>query len=440
MKKYITKYISVLGLVALLSCDGFLDQKPQKSLLVPSTVEDVRALLDNYNFLMLTPLITWMMSDEWNTSDIDFETFPTWQQNAYTWQKEIFDPQERSSDYQTLHSQMFIANTALDLIDQLGDQNSPEIATLKGEALVIRARVLFDLAVLFLPVPQSGLNDQIKIPVNLTGDVNAPLTRIGTAELIGLVKEELEKAFLLLPERSPFKTRPDKRVAKGFLARIHLYEQNWEKALESANYVIQSGDKLLDLSKLNPSSSYPFELFNEETLYYQQMQTSILTIRPSTEIAKDLYSSYLSNDRRRALFFRLNPTQGALFKGSYTGGFQLFTGISLSEMYLTAAEAGIRKGDFTIGLQRLNELGITRYSGFQPWLGMSQEKALELVMGERRKELVFRGLRWMDMKRVKALSSSFMPSRTIKGQVYKLENEEQYILNIPPYETELGGR
>lgn len=440
MKKYIRKNISALGILALLSCEGFLDQKPQKSLLVPSTVEDVRALLDNYNFLMLTPLISWIMSDEWNTSDIDFETFPTWQQHAFTWQREIFDPQERSSDYQTLHSQMFIAHTALGLIDKLGNQNSPEIAALKGEALVIRARVLFDLAVLFLPVPQSRLTDQIKIPVNLTGDVNAPLMAIGTSELISLAKEELEKAFLLLPDRSPFKTRPDKRVAKGFLARIYLYEQNWEKALESANYVIQGGDKLLDLSKLNSSSSYPFSLFNEETVYYQQMQPTALTIRPSTEIGKDLYGSYLPNDRRRGLFFRLNPTQGALFKGSYSGGFQLFTGISLSEMYLTAAEAAIRTGKVSEGLQRLNELGATRYSAFQPWVGLSQEKALELTMGERRKELVFRGLRWMDMKRINAQNPSFTPSRTLKGQVYMLENEEQYILNIPPYEIELGNR
>lgn len=109
-------------------------------------------------------------------------------------------------------------------------------------------------------------------------------------------------------------------------------------------------------------------------------------------------------------------------------------------MYLTAAEAAIRTGKVSEGLQRLNELGATRYSAFQPWVGLSQEKALELTMGERRKELVFRGLRWMDMKRINAQNPSFTPSRTLKGQVYKLENEEQYILNIPPYEIELGNR
>lgn len=440
MTRIFKKFGVIAVFFAMLSCEGFLEEKPQKSLLVPESIEEIRALLDNYNFLMLTPLISWMMSDEWNTSDVDFETFPTWQQNSYRWQTEIFDPQERSSDYQTLHGQMFVANTALDLIGKLDNPNSPEANVLKGEALVIRARVLFDLALLYLPVPQSQLAAQMKIPVTLTGNINSPLKAIGISDLLTLAKNDLELAFTLLPNRSSFRTRPDKRVAKGFLARIYLYEQNWEKALESANFVILSGDRLLDFSRLNPSSSYPFSLFNEETVYYQQMQATALTIRPSTEISRSLYASYLPNDRRRTLFFRLNPAQGALFKGSFSAGFQLFTGIGLSEMYLVSAEASIRSGLIAEGLQRLNELGITRYSNFQAWTGLNQEKSLELVMEERRKELVFRTLRWMDMKRIEALTPSFRTVRKIKGQDYVLENEEQFVLKIPPYEIELEGR
>ncbi|MDF2159381.1 RagB/SusD family nutrient uptake outer membrane protein [Algoriphagus sp. CAU 1675] len=440
MKKILNKYMWGLGLITLFSCNGFLEEKPRKSLLVPEKAEEVRAILDNYNYLTLSPLLGFMLSDEWETTSQDWESFDPWQQNSYLWNETIFDPQERSSDYQTLHGQMFYANTCLDLLGNLEESKSVQISQMKGEALVIRSKVLFDLALLFLPGPNSSLTDQIKIPVNLTSDVNTPLQMIGVSELFVLIKRDLEMAFSILPEESDFKTRPDKRVAMGLLARIYLYEQNWEKALEAANYVIQYGDGLLNYLDLDPTKSYPFSVFNQETLFFQQMQTSIIPLRPTTSLKEELYESYLENDLRKALFFKMSPTQGALFKGSYTGGFRLFSGIGLSEMYLIAAEAGIRMGRQEEGLQRLNELGENRYSDFNPWQNLSQQEAIGLVMKERNRELVFRCLRWMDMKRTKYLDPSFTTEREINGEIYTLKNEEQFILKLPPYEKELVNR
>lgn len=434
----IKKNLTGLVFLILFSCDGFLDEKPQKSLLVPQSLKEVRAMLDYYNFLTNTPLLPFMMSDEWSTTNVEWENFVPWQQNSYLWRKSIFEPQERSSDYQTLHRQMFYANTALHLLENMESGNSPQNSQMRGEALTLRARVLFDLATLFLPGPQSTLKGQIKIPVNLSQDINASLIRMGIDELLGIIKEDLEEAFTILPDRAEIKTRPDKRTAKAILARIHLYEQNWDKALSAATYVVENADGLMDFKKLNSSLSYPFSVFNQETIFFQQMQTSIITIRPTTELSKALYESYQKNDLRKALFFRLSPTQGALFKGSYTGGFRLFSGIGISEMYLTAAEAAIRAGKLEEGLQRLNELGSVRYSDFKPWNSLQQQEALELAIAERNRELVFRCLRWMDMKRLKYLNPSFQASREINGTKFTLMEEDQFILDLPPYEVELG--
>lgn len=440
MKTTINKIAIFGSLFTLLSCEGFLDEKPQKSLLVPESVQEVRALLDGYNYLSLTPLTSFIMSDEWKTTSQDWQSFDPWQQNAYLWKRNIFEPQERSSDYQTLHGQLFIANTALNILD--GNANNQENAALnelRGEALTIRARVYFDLALLFLPGPQSNRADQITIPINLTADINAPLEMLGIPELLELIEEDLETAVEYLPTESEFKTRPDKLTAKALLSRVHLYQQNWDEARDAATYVIQNGQRLLDYSELNPAMLYPFELFNQETVFFQQMQTSVIPLRPSTNVVEELYELYDENDLRKALFFRISPTtSGPIFKGSYTGGFRLFSGITLSEMYLTAAESAIRTRQIQEGLEWLNQLGENRYSNFQPWQNLSQEEALEEVLKERRREMVYRNMRWMDMKRTKYLDLSFQAEREIDGTIHILNDEEQFVMEIPPYELELG--
>lgn len=436
--KSIIKYTWVIGVLTLFSCDGFLDEKPQKSLLVPQTAEEVRALLDYYSFFAIKPLSLFIASDEWVTTSENWESFSPWEQNSYLWLKDVYGPQERSGDYMNLHSQMFYANTSLGLLSQLENGSSSEISEMRGEALTIRSWVLFDLAVMFLPLPQSTLNGQYTIPVNLTSDINAPLTMFNISELIEFIKNDLNEAFLILPEKAEFRTRPDKRVAKALLARIYLYEHNWNMALEAADYVIQHGDGLIDYTQLDPTLKYPFSIFNEETLLYQAFQTSGVNAGSATYISDELFDSYNENDLRKNLFFRMGPADRPVFKGSYTGGLRLFSGVGLSEMYLTYAEAAIRMGNLDEGLLRLNGLGEKRYEDFQPWQDMTQESALTLVLDERKREMIFRGIRWMDMKRIKYLEPSYQPNREINGTVYSLKEESQLIWDLPPYEIELG--
>jgi CubicO group peptidase (beta-lactamase class C family) len=69
-----------------------------------------------------------------------------------------------------------------------------------------------------------------------------------------------------------------------------------------------------------------------------------------------------------------------------------------------------------------------------------QAEALSLVLNERRKELVMRGLRWMDLKRLNAEGRNIMVSRTINGQVVSLNpNDNRYAFPIPEDVIQLTG-
>ena len=440
MKKYIARLVYGVLLLSMASCQDYLEEKPLKDILVPSTLEDVRALLDNYPRLNFNSLATFLMSDDWEITSQKWNALNPWEQNAYLWQKDVFEPNQRSVDYNAIHMKIFYSHICMDILDKQENHSNPEFSYLKGEALALRGRALFELAELFLPSPKSGLKDQIKIPVNLESDINATLVRLGISEVMDMIKHDLEMAFILLPEKQIYKIRPDKAAVKAYLARMYLYEENWEEAYSAAAYVVEHSEELLDYNELDASLAYPFTLFNKETVFYSITSSYSVTASPETFINAELYQLYGENDRRKDLFFRLDNGGNPLYKGSLTGNLELFTGISLPEIYLTAAEGAIRAGNVEEGVAYLNQLGSNRYVDFVEWENLSAEEALELVLLERRKEQVFRGTRWLDMKRLWYLRPGPEVEREINGEVYTLASEEQYIWEVPPYEIELEGR
>src|SRR5690606_29817483 len=71
MKK-LHRYIFFLALTLspfLQGCDDFLDEKPDKNLVIPSKTEDLQALLENVTVFNSTPLLELVASDEYFNTD-----------------------------------------------------------------------------------------------------------------------------------------------------------------------------------------------------------------------------------------------------------------------------------------------------------------------------------------------------------------------------------
>ncbi|WP_057936059.1 RagB/SusD family nutrient uptake outer membrane protein [Algoriphagus resistens] len=431
-------YISILWMTALIcfsSCQEYLDEKPEKSILVPSSAGDVQALLDYYPNLNQNSLLTFIISDDWETTEENWDGLSPWEQNAYLWKTEIFEPNTLSTDYIRIHNQIFTANVCLEVLDKLAVNE--DISNLRGEALALRSRSIFELSLLFLPHPFSPDADDIRIPVRLKPEINSEPEILGIHETLEIVEHDLLEAFSLLSEKGAYRTRPDRISVQALLSRLYLYQQRWGDAKESGKYVIGSEYKLMDFHEMDSSSSYPFELFNSEMLLYGITSSFSVTASSATYINSDLYSRYGEKDLRRSLFFTLDRDSLPLFKGSYLGDYNLFTGISLSEVYLTLAESSIRNGELKEGLTYLNALGGHRYLDFEEWDVATSDEALGLVLNERRKELVFKGTRWMDMKRLRNLGDFDYPVREIRDEVFTLQAGNQFTLQLPALEIEL---
>jgi hypothetical protein len=136
------------------------------------------------------------------------------------------------------------------------------------------------------------------------------------------------------------------------------------------------------------------------------------------------------------------PNNRIGFKGSYSNYEGEFSGIATDELYLNRAECFARAGNITNALNDLNTLLIKRYKtgSFVSLTALTASAALVLVLQERRKELVIRFTRWMDIKRLNKEGAGITIRRLVHGQLYSLSpNDLRYALPIPEDVIALSG-
>jgi tetratricopeptide (TPR) repeat protein len=245
-----------------------------------------------------------------------------------------------------------------------------------------------------------------------------------------------------LPVSQDYATRPVKWAAFAALARVYLSMSNYEKALDNADSALSISNALLDYHSIGDSVLPDFSQ-NPEVLLYCRTATADL----GAEIAKVdsvLYQSYSANDLRKKYFFQLRGRNRYSFKGSYGNGkTALFSAPASDEIYLIAAECEARLGNRDPAMQLLNDLLQKRFvrGSFRDYVALNAGQALEIILKERRKELVMRMTRWGDLKRLnKDPRFAVKITRYYQGQAYQLEsNSNLYCWPIPDDEVLVSG-
>jgi hypothetical protein len=77
-------------------------------------------------------------------------------------------------------------------------------------------------------------------------------------------------------------------------------------------------------------------------------------------------------------------------------------GVTFQELYLIIAEAAARDNNPEKAMDLVNKIRQVRIkaASYQPLTAANKEAALIIVLAERRRELAYSGVRWMDMKRL----------------------------------------
>jgi starch-binding outer membrane protein, SusD/RagB family len=214
----------------------------------------------------------------------------------------------------------------------------------------------------------------------------------------------------------------------------------YDLGLQWANASLKINSKLMDYNSdpgvINLSANVPFRKFNGETLFYTEMAPSF-TLHATSRARIDtvLYASYQSNDLRRTAFFR-TVSGYQQYKGSYAESASVFfTGIANDEVYLNRAECNAFLGNIAPAMADLNLLLKSRWKNgtvFVPLVATDRADALKKIRTERRKELLMRGMRWIDLKRYNREGENLVISRNIAGKLVSLPpNAPYYALPIP---------
>lgn len=430
--------ISLLCIISL-SCKKFLDKKSNSSLAIPNTIENLQGLMDDYRFMnMGTPSYGEASGDDYFLLLSDYRSMSGNDQKVYAW---IPYDYNYSNDWSFNYRSVYNSNLCLERIETIPKDNLNKLNwnNIKGSGLFFRAFSFLNLSWAFAKsYDETTASTDLGIVLRLGSDFNVPSIRSSVKESYERIISDAKEAASLLPDNPAHVMRPSKAAAYGLLARAYLSMRKYDSSLKYADLSLQINSSLLNFNTDIPniSSNNPFQKFNKETIFYTEMgslYSSVLTFY--AKIDTMLYSMYDMNDLRRAAFFR--PVSGyQQFKGNYAAhSYIQFSGLATDELYLIRSESYARNGMVIEAMNDLNTLMQTRWRNTVPFptiTATDAADALKKILSERRKELLMRGTRWSDIKRLNKEGANIILKRVISGEEFMLPpNDSKYALPLP---------
>lgn len=451
-KHTLLQVLFLAGMVLPYSClkKDFLDVKSSTALVVPTTINDFQALLNNTYVMNITPVLGELATDDYYLPYDFWRGLNAKERNAYIWAPDLYEGKGDVDDWDIPYQAVFYANIVLEGLDRLpADQGKQVLAdNTRGAALFYRSYAFYNLACTFAPAYDSATADtDAGIPLRLHSDVNQLLPRSTIRQTYTQLLEDLHAAVNLLPATVPAANlnRPSRPAAFALLARIYLAMGIYDKAGMYADSCLQLYNRLIDYNTISTIANFPFSRFNEETLFETNpASTSVLYafVYPQCRIDTVLYGLYGAHDLRRSIYFRKSSPGNFNIKGGYNETVFGFSGLAIDEVYLIRAESYARSGNTDLAMKDLNTLLEKRFETgtFLPLSANTTEEALRLVLLERRKELIWRGLRFTDLKRLNKEGYGIVLTRMLNGQLYYLPaGSPLYTMPIPPDEIALSG-
>jgi tetratricopeptide (TPR) repeat protein len=448
MKKY--QHLNQALLLAMLlllgaSCSGILDEKPDKALIVPTTISELWALLDNNLQVMNSePSQLDASSDDVLILDSRLAVLDEDSRRIYTWSNEPIN-NALNTDWSRPYDQVFYSNVVLGELEQFdnSEKSSQEWRNLKGAAHFYRAYAFFSLARSFcVGYDPATAGNELGIVLRLDSDIAVALPRSTLKETFEQIILDLEMAEPLVQSTISINTRPSKAAVWAMLSRVYLYMGDFEKSLEAADRALSLYDALLDYNQINPSPARPFVGNLDEVIFYSELLLrTYYFFSAGSAVSPELYAKYEQDDLRRSLFFFARSGFMA-FRGQYSYLANAFGGLAVDELWLNKAECEARLGQSQNAINSLNTLLVKRFKTdkFIPIAELSGEELVEKVLEERRKELVLRGMRWGDIKRLNVLGGNISLTRTINGTEIRLPaNDPRFALSIPQEEIDRSG-
>jgi len=451
--------ISLSTALALMSCESILEIDPPTDSLTAevtfSTPEGIRTaatgfytdnFLNNIMYYQALELYASQITDELQARSGQFAEY---YQNNYNASSSYI-----SNLWTAPYSSIYGANDFLGHVEGSTIIPESELNKYRGEALFFRANAYFYLVNLFGDVPLFTTYDV---------SVTATAPRAPKAEVYQQIIADLKQAQLWLKDSGNGRTRISADAATALLARVYLYTEQWDMAVNEAN-------KLLPVTDGGQSNNYKLETIdriflatsseailqsNQEgfigtgsyvgytrigNLFIPSARATYATYYFSDELVNDLRLQ--PEDLRNQWIGEKAGSGGKTYYYPYkyknmttpnsAAAYEYYVLLRLAEQYLIRAEANIHIGNLEQAVTDINK--IRERAGLEPYAGgMNKNDLLMEVESQRRKELFFeQGHRWFDLNRTGRADAVYSQTS------YKKVNWQSYKSLLPIPEQQIG--
>ncbi|MFV8342619.1 RagB/SusD family nutrient uptake outer membrane protein [Flavobacterium sp. XS2P39] len=346
-------------------------------------------------------------------------------------------------------------NQALSIIPQLDQANAALRARLLGEAKFLRAFMYFTLVKTYGGVP---IVDHLPNPSS-DEDRIMQLTRKTSAEVYALIESDLNDAIAALPNKSEYaaseKGRASKGAAYALLAKVSLYQENWQKVVDNCNLItgysiVSNYASMFRLAGENDSESI-FEIQGTGSIPAKGIQgysatqgargaggwgwgfntpsQSLVNAYEAGDVRKDatiIFAGTTLYDGRVVPTTVENPRYNyKAYSSSFTDGWETDVNIKYiryAEVILMKAEALNELNQTSDAIPLLNQ--IRSRAGLGNTTAVSQAAVRTAIWKERRVEMAFEHDRFFDLVRTGQAAAAF----AIDGKTFVTGKHEVFPL------------
>lgn len=340
-----------------------------------------------------------------------------------------------NSGWTTIYKYINVANNVLatsSKVPQVTNEDKAGTNYVRGQAHFLRAFYYFWLSNTYgQPYSPATASTDLAVPLKTSQEVeDVKFKRNTVEECYNQIVSDLEDAITELKAGSSITRKSIYRVdavsAELLLSRVYLYMQNWQKAAEYAQKVI---DEHPALDNLNTDKNAFALTTNPETLFSMggdDLPNWINYAAQALRVSGSMYNSYAADDLRKTRWIytlstfhgitkqpassnrdpELAKTDVQYYSTNYTER-QLQRAISSlfwlrsGEAYLNLAEAEAYMGNETEARAAINEIRKNRYAtGSKDWqITSTGSQLITDIRNERKRELLCEGHRWFDLRR-----------------------------------------
>lgn len=407
-------FLLILSLSA--GCKKFTDLTPRGSAVIEST-KDYYDMVSFPNRAYLITNFQYLVDDMWMKESNVIGVTPNINTVHF-----LFDEKTdrvplitASNFYERSYVYINRWNTIISLVDESkGDNSMKQLA--KAEAKALRAFDHFLLVNVYAKAYNAATAaTDGGICIMDKYDLEAQPVKSTVQQVYDFIQKDIDEALPFLEARPADIYHPSLAFAWALKAKIHLFKREIAEAKAACDKSLSYNNEIFDLVKYTtvnggPSVTPLAAPNNPEILSYMYMQGyNEMNFGYTWLISPELRALFGTNDARFNMFFNTTSasfldigSNAAYWNIVYTRFFYGTVGLKTTEVHLMKAECLARENDLAGATAIVNQLRQKRILSGTINLPVpaTRKATMEMVINERRKELMFGFNRFFDLKRL----------------------------------------